>query len=77
MKISRVGVDLAKNVFQIHGVDGHVFQPGVPGGARIARGDEYRLHVGRLGHLPGERVLAPAATDDQDFHVGFPEKQGL
>jgi len=23
MKISRVGVDLAKNVFQIHGVDRH------------------------------------------------------
>jgi hypothetical protein len=23
MKIIRVGVDLAKNVFQVHGIDGH------------------------------------------------------
>ncbi len=23
MKLNRVGIDLAKNVFQVHGVDGH------------------------------------------------------
>ena len=24
MKITTIGIDLAKNVFQVHGVDGHV-----------------------------------------------------
>jgi transposase len=50
MTITTVGLDLAKNVFQVHGVDerGHVvprkqMNRGTIGSERIANANEYRL----------------------------------
>ena len=48
--------------------DRHVLQPRVERGAAVAGRDVHRLHLGRLRQLPGQRVLAAAAADDEDFH---------
>src|ERR1044071_2994467 len=37
--------------------------------AVVARRDEYFLDARALPQLPNERVLAPAAADDEDFHT--------
>src|SRR5260370_852834 len=38
-------------------------------GARLSWRDQYLIHARRLRALPGQRVLAAAAADDQDFHA--------
>ena len=48
--------DADRNAFGIGG------NPGVAGGAVDG------FHLGTLFQLPDERMLAPAGTDDQNFH---------
>jgi hypothetical protein len=40
--------------------------------AGIARRDDHVAHARRLLELPGQRVLAAAGTDDEDFHDAIP-----
>src|SRR5581483_6691228 len=47
-------------------------QLGALADAVVARRDEYFLDARALAQLPDERVLAPAAADDEDFHVMYP-----
>jgi hypothetical protein len=49
--------------------DRDVGKPGLARGAGVARRDEHLRHARRLRDLPSERVLATAATDDQDVHA--------
>jgi hypothetical protein len=51
--------------------DRHVRQCRVAGAAAVARRDEDLLHLGRLRQLPGQRVLARAAADHEDFHQAW------
>src|ERR1017187_1562836 len=51
----------------IGGRDRDVAPARLRGGAGIARRGELLAHARRLGTFPGQRMLAPAAADDQDF----------
>ena len=42
---------------------------GAFGDAGIARRGEERAELRRLGDLPGQRMLAPAGTDEKDVHA--------
>jgi hypothetical protein len=54
--------------FQVVGLDRHVAALGLERGAGVARRDQHFVHARRLGELPGQRVLAAAGTDDEEFH---------
>jgi hypothetical protein len=47
----------------------HVLEPRVGGGTAVARCHVDTLHLGALRQLPGQRVLAAAAADDEYLHV--------
>ena len=50
-------------------LDSHVADlAALGGGAGIARGDEYALHLGRAGRRPGERMFAPATANHEHLH---------
>ena len=49
--------------------DGDILHAVFQSCARIARRDIYLLHLGALRQTPGQRVLASAGTDDQNFHI--------
>ena len=50
------------------GRDGDIAHLRLGGGAGIARRDEHLVTRARLRALPGERMFAAAAADDQDLH---------
>jgi hypothetical protein len=50
-----------------HVSQGNVFQPAVQRRAAVAGGHVDGLQPGRLGQLPGQRVLTAAAANDEDF----------
>ena len=52
----------------ILGTDGDVLQTRLPGGSGVARSHPDLGHAGGLSRFPGQRVLAPAAADDQYLH---------
>ncbi len=58
-----------KQGVDIVGGDGNVADLGLERRARISWRDEYLIHARRLRALPGQRVFAAAAADDQNFHT--------
>ena len=48
--------------------DGDIVEAVLRRGAAVTRRDEYLLHARALRQLPGHRVLAAAAADDEEFH---------
>ena len=46
-----------------------VVQPAIKRGAAVAGRDIDRLHAGRLQQLPGDRVLASAGANHENFHA--------
>src|SRR5699024_7782548 len=58
-------------------VDGDVLALGFGGGASVAGGDEDLRDARILRDLPGQRVLATAAADDQYVHFSLPMGAGL
>ena len=61
MKLMRVGVDLAKNVFQVHGVDRDE-KPALRKRRRIPRHSRRRRDTHRAPVADGEGVIAPDGT---------------
>ena len=57
---------------EIHHIDGHVLHTGLQCGSRVARRHVYGLCQRRLRRLPGQRVFAPAAADNQYVHSHTP-----
>ncbi len=54
---------------QLQHVDGDVFALGLDRRAGVARGDKDLLDALILRHFPRQRVLTPAAADNQYIHV--------
>ena len=47
----------------------HIAQLWLDGRARITGRNKNGFHIGRLRQLPGQRVFAAAAADNEQFHV--------
>ena len=59
----------ASSAVDVGGGDVDVAALGFVRGAGVAGRDQHFVDARRLRQLPGQRVLATAGTDDQDFHV--------
>ena len=60
----------------VFGGDVDVAHARLGGGAAIAGRHQHFGNLGRLRAFPGERVFAPAGTDDQDFHAAISDGSG-
>ena len=57
---------------EVRGGNGHVARLRLARGAGVARRAQDLADLRRLRELPGQRVLAPAAADDQNLHCFAP-----
>ena len=65
------GLALREAQKAVHVVRREVEALGVPRDPGVAGRAVDAVDLGRLGDLPDERVLAAAASDDEDLHAGF------
>ena len=61
-----------KQAVDVLGADGNVLHGRLSSRPGVTRGHVNCVHQGRLGRLPGQRVLASAAADDQYLHCLLP-----
>ena len=69
--VSATGALAANATRSASAVLGNIGEPGLARRAGVARRDEHLRDARRLRDLPGQRVLASAATDDEYVHAGI------